>query len=77
MNSKRRLKIRPLRAAVIAYYIIKPIKDEACVKPEWEFTGSPALPAVPPAAVNGNNEKCTYSTPDSMNKKHLKNFKNH
>lgn len=54
MNSKRRLKIHPLRATVIACYIINPTKDDACVKPELEFTGSPALPGVPPAAVNGN-----------------------
>lgn len=54
MNSGRRLKIRPLGATVTACYIINPTKDEACVKPELKFTGSPALPGVPPAAVNGN-----------------------
>ena len=47
MKSKRRLKARPLRATVIAYYIINPTKDEAYVKPELEFTVSPALPSVP------------------------------
>ena len=69
MNSKRRLKIRPLRATVIACYIINPTKNEACVKPEFEFTASPVLPAVPSAADDGNNEKCTYSTLGAMNKK--------
>ena len=69
MNSKCRLKIRPLRATVIACYIINPTKNEACVKPEFEFTASPVLPAVPSDAVNGNNEKCTYSTLGAMNKK--------
>lgn len=39
------------------------------MKPELEFTGSPALPAVLSDAVNGNNEKCTYSTLGAMNKK--------
>lgn len=38
------------------------------MKPELEFTGSPALPGVPSAA-DGNNEKCTYSTLGAMNKK--------
>ena len=69
MNSNHRLKIRPSRATVIVCYTINPTKDEACVKPELEFTGSPALPGVPSAADDGNNEKCTYSTLGAMNKK--------
>ena len=39
------------------------------MKPELEFTGSPALLGVPSAADDGNNEKCTYSTLGAMNKK--------
>lgn len=38
------------------------------MKPELEFTGSPALPGVPSAADDGNNEKCTYNTPGGMKK---------
>ncbi len=37
--------------------------------------GSPALPGVPSAADDSNNEKCTYSTLGAMNKKHLKALK--
>ena len=69
MNSKRRLKIHPLRATVIACYIINPTKDEACVKPELEFTGSPALPGVPSAADDGNNENAHAAHSGAMNKK--------
>ena len=47
------------------------------MKPELEFTGSPALPGLPSAAYDGNNEKCTYSTLGAMNKKAPENFKNH
>ena len=69
MNSKRRLKIRPLRATVIACYIINPTNDEARVKPKYKSPAYPELPTVPPDAVNGDNEKCTYSTLGAMNKK--------
>ena len=39
------------------------------MKPELEFTGSPALPVVSSDAVKGKNEKYIYSTPGAMNKK--------
>lgn len=52
-------------------------KDKVRVKPELKLTVSLALTGVPSAADNGNNEKSTHSTPGAMNKRHLKNFKNH
>lgn len=66
MSSRRRLKIRPLRATVIACYTINPTRDEVPCETEQKFTISPALPAALLAAGKSNNEKCTYNTPGVM-----------
>lgn len=44
-------------------------ENEVRVKPELKSPAYSELPTVPPDAVNGDNEKCTYSTLGAMNKK--------